>query len=124
MTLCGVLKDILLVCASILIWGTAVTPLQFFGYSIALCGMVYYKLGADSVKSFFSEASRRWAEYGQQRPAQRKIVAFSGCVFFILLILIGVAPTLGYNVIDAGKIFHGTYGSGFGAVTGGVKKGS
>jgi hypothetical protein len=64
MTLCGVLKDILLVFASIAIWGTPVTPLQFFGYSIALCGMIYYKLGADSIKSFFSELTRQWAEYG------------------------------------------------------------
>lgn len=50
LTLSGVLKDILLVGASILIWGTNVTSLQFFGYSIALGGLVYYKLGAKGIK--------------------------------------------------------------------------
>ena len=43
------MKDILLVVASIMIWGTAVTLLQFFGYSVALCGLVYYKLGAETI---------------------------------------------------------------------------
>ena len=103
MTLCGVLKDILLVCASILIWGTPVSLLQFFGYSIALGGMVYYRLGADSIKSFFSEAGRRWAEYGARKPAQRKIVTFGGFLFLMLMILIGVAPTLGYDATAALK---------------------
>ncbi|OAA55462.1 DUF250 domain membrane protein [Cordyceps fumosorosea ARSEF 2679] len=44
LTLCGVLKDIILVVSSMAIWGTPVTGLQAFGYFIALCGMVYYKL--------------------------------------------------------------------------------
>ncbi|KAJ3143798.1 hypothetical protein HK101_003069 [Irineochytrium annulatum] len=43
--LSGVLKDIILVVCSILIFGTPVTPLQFFGYSIALGGLVAYKSG-------------------------------------------------------------------------------
>src|SRR5690348_1241652 len=40
----GVLKDILLVILSVLIWSTPVTQLQVFGYSIALAGLVYYKM--------------------------------------------------------------------------------
>ena len=45
MTLCGVLKDILLVAASCFLYGDPVMPLQIFGYSIALLGLLYYKLG-------------------------------------------------------------------------------
>lgn len=97
MTLCGVLKDIMLVCASIMIWGNPVTKTQFFGYSIALAGMVYYKLGSDNLKSAFSDASRRWAEYGQRRPVQRKVVTFGGAVFLLMILIIGFAPSLGYN---------------------------
>lgn len=97
MTLCGVLKDILLVCASIAIFGSPVTPLQFFGYSIALGGMVYYKLGADGIKSFFTEMNRQWAEYGAKHPAQRKIVTFFIVLFVIVLVLGGLAPTVGYD---------------------------
>lgn len=53
-TLCGVLKNILLVVASILLWGTIITPLQFFGYSIALCGLVYYGVGYDGIVTYYS----------------------------------------------------------------------
>lgn len=49
LTLCGVLKDILLVVLSIVIWGTTVTLLQFVGYSVALGGLVWYKLGPEKV---------------------------------------------------------------------------
>jgi len=43
LTLAGVLKDILLVTCSVLLMGVQVTPLQVFGYSIALVGLVLYK---------------------------------------------------------------------------------
>jgi len=112
MTLCGVLKDILLVCASIAIWGTPVTPLQFFGYSIALGGMVYYKLGAESIKSFFTELNRQWAEYGAKHPAQRKVVVFFVVLFTIVLVLGGLAPTVGYDTKGAKEYVSSIVGGG------------
>lgn len=93
LTLCGVLKDILLVCLSMLIWGTPVTALQFFGYGIALLGMLYYKLGAEQLKGYFSQAGMRWAEFGAQRPAMRKVVVFLMVLITIFLLLGGLAPT-------------------------------
>ncbi|KAJ4415004.1 hypothetical protein N0V82_007586 [Gnomoniopsis sp. IMI 355080] len=54
MTLCGVLKNILLVVASMLIWGTIVGGLQAFGFSIALVGLVYYSIGYDGFATFGS----------------------------------------------------------------------
>ncbi|OIW29613.1 TPT-domain-containing protein [Coniochaeta ligniaria NRRL 30616] len=45
MCLTGILKNILLVIASVVIWKTAITPLQFVGYGIACFGLVYYSLG-------------------------------------------------------------------------------
>lgn len=96
MTLCGVLKDILLVFASIAIWGTPISGLQAFGYSIALCGLVYYKLGAATIKAQFSDIGRLWAEFGSNRPALRKIIVFGG-VLMIFFIVLGLAPTVGYD---------------------------
>lgn len=49
MTLTGILKNILLVVASVMIWQTSITPLQFLGYAIALAGLVYYSLGRDQI---------------------------------------------------------------------------
>lgn len=54
MTLCGVLKNILLVVASMIIWGTIVGGLQAFGFSIALVGLVYYSIGYDGFVAFGS----------------------------------------------------------------------
>lgn len=97
MTLCGVLKDILLVAASILIWGTYVSGLQYFGYGIALCGLVYYKLGAATIKAQFSEGSRMWAEYGAKHPALRKLIVFGVVITLMIMVLLGLAPTVGVD---------------------------
>lgn len=97
MTLCGVLKDILLVGASILIWGTPISGLQYFGYGIALCGLVYYKLGAATIKAQSSEATRIWAEYGAKHPALRKLIVFGVVLTLMILILLGLAPTVGVD---------------------------
>ena len=121
MTICGVLKDIILVFASIAIWGTPVTGLQFFGYSISLAAMVYFKLGGDNIKGYFSEGARRWADYGVKHPAQRKMVVFFGVILTIFLILGGLAPTVGYDtqtVATEGKSWVGSLlGKGTGLVT-------
>lgn len=50
LTLCGVLKDILLVIASMVLFKDPVTLTQVFGYGIALSGLMYYKLGPESFK--------------------------------------------------------------------------
>lgn len=101
MTLCGVLKDIMLVAASMLIWGTQVTALQFFGYSIALGGMVYYKLGYEAIKGYAGEAGRQWAEFGNSRPVLRKISVIVLVVFTLLFLLGGVAPTYAPDMVNA-----------------------
>ncbi|KAH9908043.1 TPT-domain-containing protein [Xylariomycetidae sp. FL2044] len=93
MTLCGVLKDVLLVMASMLIWGTQISGLQAFGYTIALGGMIYYKLGFDTLKGYGSEAGRQWAEFGATRPALRKIIVISAIVLLVFVLFGGLAPT-------------------------------
>ena len=92
MTLCGVLKDILLIIASMVIWKTTVTKLQFFGYSLALLGLIYYKLGGDKIKEYVHQGSRSWSEYGQNKPIQRKLVVLSGIVIFAFLAMGYVVP--------------------------------
>ncbi|KAK4137579.1 TPT-domain-containing protein [Trichocladium antarcticum] len=49
MTLTGILKNILLVIISVLIWHTSISWLQCLGYAIALGGLVYYSLGWDQL---------------------------------------------------------------------------
>jgi hypothetical protein len=93
MTLCGVLKDILLVVASMMIWNTPVTALQFFGYSVALVGLVYYKLGGDKIREYTSQANRAWAEYGATHPAQRRFVIIGAALLSFFLFIGSMAPS-------------------------------
>ncbi|KAH6891224.1 triose-phosphate transporter family-domain-containing protein [Thelonectria olida] len=93
LTLCGVLKDIMLVVASMMIWGTQVTALQFFGYSIALGGMVYYKLGYEQLKNHLMDASRQWAEFGARKPVLRKLIIIITTAFLIFILFGGLAPS-------------------------------
>ncbi|OLN95311.1 putative sugar phosphate/phosphate translocator [Colletotrichum chlorophyti] len=93
LTLCGVLKDVMLVVASMMIWGTQVSGLQFFGYSIALGGMVYYKLGFEQIKGYMGEAGRQWADFGQRKPILRKLSVIVLSAFVIFTLLGGLAPT-------------------------------
>lgn len=102
LTLCGVLKDILLVIASILIWGTEVSALQFFGYSIALCGMVYYKLGYEAIKGYAGEAGRQWAEFGNRQPVLRKVSIFALVLLTLVVLFNGLAP----SGIDPKDVYH------------------
>ncbi|KAG8406863.1 hypothetical protein J3459_018583 [Metarhizium acridum] len=97
LTLCGVLKDIMLVVASMIIWGTPVTALQFFGYSIALGGMVYYKLGFEQLKGYMGEASRQWAEFGARKPVLRKIAIIVLAVFIFFSLFTALAPSYSYD---------------------------
>ncbi|KAK8149371.1 hypothetical protein G3M48_007337 [Beauveria asiatica] len=104
LTLCGVFKDILLVVASMMIWGTPVTPLQFFGYSIALGGMVYYKLGSDQLKGYAGEVSRQWAEFGARKPILRKLSIIVMIFFTVALLFSGLAPSYAPNYNPGGLV--------------------
>jgi len=93
MTLSGVLKDILLVAASMLIFRDPVSPLQAFGYTIALCGLVYYKLGADKLKDYLGQGQRAWADYGVRHPALRRVLVFGVVLTTLFMLLTGITAS-------------------------------
>lgn len=92
LTLSGVLKDILLVFASMFLFRDPVSLLQGFGYSIALCGLVYYKLGGDTIKDYLGHGSMRWQEFGQRRPALRKVMVFAAAIISLFLMVGSLGP--------------------------------
>lgn len=77
------------------------TALQCFGYSIALAGLIYFKLGADTIKAKFSDGGRAWADYGVRHPALRKVIVFAGMLLLVLVVLVGLAPKAGYDSISS-----------------------
>jgi hypothetical protein len=63
-----------------------------FGYAIALCGLVYYKLGAEKLKEYFADAGRAWADFGSRRPVVRKLITFGAVFTFVLLAFGALGP--------------------------------
>ena len=99
LTLCGVLKDVLLVLASVAIWGTTITGLQVFGYSIALGGLVHYKLGGEKLKEIFREKRMAWSEYGNRRPVVRRLLVIGAVCFTFVLIAVQFSGSKYYNSV-------------------------
>lgn len=91
----GVLKDILLVFASMFMFHDPVTGQQFFGYSIALAGLTYYKLGADNLKSLATDARLRFGEFRHKNPARTKLIGILGIFGLIAWACLLWGPTAG-----------------------------
>jgi hypothetical protein len=96
LTLCGVLKNIIIVLASVMIWKTMVTPTQVVGYTVAIIGLLYYSFGADSIHSFIrnhvlQKVHRDENPIARRRRTQRVIasmllttVVFAGAIGGVL----------------------------------------
>jgi hypothetical protein len=100
MTLCGVLKNILLVVASVLIWGTIVNGLQIFGYGIALAGLVYYSVGYEGIQTYYTVtktyAKKLWEGHPDSAAASRSLLirkALLICMYatIALVLITGIA---------------------------------
>ena len=86
------------------IWGTMLSHLQAFGYTIALLGMLYYKTSADQRKELIGSAARSWAEFGQNRPILRKLLTIGLVGSTIFVLLTSFAPTYA-PVMDPKKAY-------------------
>ncbi|KAB5583158.1 triose-phosphate transporter family-domain-containing protein [Coniochaeta sp. 2T2.1] len=84
LTMSGVLKDILLVVASMTIFRDPVSGQQFFGYSIALGGLVYYRLGAEKLQAMATDTRLALGQFRQSNPARFKVVVV-GAIFAALV---------------------------------------
>lgn len=99
MTLCGVLKNILLVIASVIIWGSVITGLQFIGYGIATLGLIYYGVGYEGIQTYY-KVGREYVEKlweGQsdssttpQPTLLRKALVISMYVTIAVLLVVGI----------------------------------
>jgi hypothetical protein len=84
--------------ASMVIFLDPVSPLQAFGYSIALGGLVYYKLGGEKIKGYVAEGQRSWQEYGTRAPVMRRVIIAGMALLAVFVLLGGLAPSAGVNV--------------------------
>ncbi|EWZ93363.1 hypothetical protein FOWG_06144 [Fusarium oxysporum f. sp. lycopersici MN25] len=92
MTLSGILKSILLVAASVVLWGTHISLTQTLGYAVALMGLVLYSTGYEQLLNMWEEAVA-WGtgtlnREGEMSPTLRKAIMI-GCLGFITVIIAG-----------------------------------
>jgi hypothetical protein len=92
-----------------LLFGDPVTLLQAFGYGIALAGLMYYKLGADTAKELVGQGGRAWAELGANRPITRKLLIFALLAVTGFVLLGGLAPRIAPESTQALYDGIGTY---------------
>jgi hypothetical protein len=109
MTLTGILKNILLVIASVMIWNTTITALQFFGYGLALAGLVYYSLGWEQIvvltSSVWLYLRTLWEapttrEDSRLPPAVRKALFVGLCAGVTVLLVFWFAYYGGISVVQ------------------------
>ncbi|KAK8041180.1 hypothetical protein PG994_014187 [Apiospora phragmitis] len=104
--LTGILKNILLVVASVFIWGTAVSPVQILGYGTALTGFVFYKSSWSDLKAGYSSWSARLRASPRlverlPGPVVRRILGLLLAIFMLMAVL-KYTPSgyLGYRAIS------------------------
>lgn len=112
LTMSGILKDVLLVFASMIIFRDPVTGQQFFGYSISLAGLVYYRLGAEKLQTLATDTRLQIAQYRQNNPARAKLVGVAAVMTFVVLVLWLWAPATPVGYADYVKSQAGYAGQG------------
>ncbi|KAH8646837.1 triose-phosphate transporter [Xylariales sp. PMI_506] len=81
--LTGILKNIILVIASVLIWDTKITPLQVLGYTIALAGFVLYRSSWSELCDMFQST------FGAKNRYPTRVL-LRGAMWLCLLILVAL----------------------------------
>ncbi|KAF4992021.1 hypothetical protein FGRMN_7475 [Fusarium graminum] len=109
MTLSGILKSILLVAVSVVIWSTNISLLQTLGYAIALLGLVLYSVGFEQLLNIWEEAIA-WGTgtlngEGEMSPTLRKVIMI-GCLGFITVIVAGALWH--YHGLDSAQVTTAT----------------
>ena len=89
LTLSGVLKDILLVMASMAIFGDPVAPLQYFGYSIALGGLMYYRLGGEKMKQLSTDTRLAVGSFQRDNPGASKVLTIVAALAVVAWVAYG-----------------------------------
>jgi hypothetical protein len=89
MRLCGILKDILIVISSMILWHSPVTSMQAGGYGISLLGLVYYMLGYDRVVGYASRAGGAINAYHAKNRV-RSVAILIISVFAVVLVITAV----------------------------------
>ncbi|KAK8143465.1 solute carrier 35 member [Beauveria asiatica] len=71
LTMSAILKDILLVFASMVLFGDPVSGQQFIGYSIAMGGLIYYKIDRETMQSLAQDVTLKFNAVVERQATSR-----------------------------------------------------
>ncbi|KAL8951942.1 MAG: hypothetical protein Q9222_002126 [Ikaeria aurantiellina] len=94
LTLCGVLKGLIIIGTSIVIWDTVVTPTQFVGNGIAMAGLVYYNLGGERAQGVCAAMRTFWNDM----PATVRFLVLVGLGLNCFALLASMVEWSGMNL--------------------------
>jgi drug/metabolite transporter (DMT)-like permease len=99
-TLTGIFKNILLIVASVVLWGTPISTLQVIGYGIGLAGLIYYSFGYEKIAAGCvvtgTWISSLFGGNGGKVSPRIRVAIFIG-VMGLLSVLIAVSYFQGYG---------------------------
>ena len=72
--------------ASMTIFGDPVTPIQYFGYSIALGGLMYYRLGGEKLKQLGTDTRLAVGGFQRDNPGAVKVLTLVGVLAVIAFV--------------------------------------
>ncbi|KAH6900626.1 triose-phosphate transporter family-domain-containing protein [Thelonectria olida] len=116
MSLSGILKSIILVGASVLIWGTQITLMQAIGYTIALGGLTVYSVGRDELGKQWNVA-KDWASDTWDGETSRDSKLALPTARSVVIMLLGLMTVVicglvwYYHTPEAGKVMGKLEGS-------------
>ncbi|KAM3514698.1 hypothetical protein MY11210_001669 [Beauveria gryllotalpidicola] len=90
LTMSAILKDILLVFASMVLFGDPVSGQQFIGYSIAMGGLIYYKIDRETMQSLAQDATLKLNDIRHHYPKRFRYSALAAAVFLSTLIWLSI----------------------------------
>ena len=85
--------------ASMGIFGDPVTPMQYFGYSIALGGLVYYRLGGEKMQHAVADAKLTFGSLQQNHPGKVRAALFVTVFAVAGLALLFWWPRLTHGIV-------------------------
>lgn len=94
-----------------------VTSIQAIGYSIALGGLLYYKLGGDKIKEYTRQGSNAWQDYGVRHPIVRRLIVIGMVLLTGFVLLSGIMPTYSNFTLQESWTPNGGSGIGSGGVS-------
>ncbi len=109
LTLSGVFKDILLVCASVILYASPISLTQVFGYGVALVGLFRYKTQGKTHAPILS------ASLKEILKAKKKSIFFAIFSASLVTVCLGLFFTMnlvpGITVIIPAGSFENSYNS-------------